>query len=52
MTAGVNQSAAFSFLDTGLDVTKKYAYYLAVLGPNGNQVNLVNNSQLLVMERS
>ncbi len=49
---GVNQSAAFSFLDTGLDVTKKYSYYFAVSGPNGNVLNLGNNSQLLVMERS
>lgn len=52
MTAGVNQSAALSFLDSGLDVTKKYLYYLAVKAPNGNTLNLVNASQLLVMERS
>ena len=49
---GVNQSGSFSFLDAGLDVTKKYSYYLAVQAPNGNVLNLVNNSQLLVMERS
>jgi hypothetical protein len=49
---GVNQCGAFSFLDTGLDVTKQYRYYLAVKGPNGNTLNLVNSSQLLVMERS
>ena len=51
-TAGVNQSGSCSFLDQGLDVTKKYSYYLAVQGPNGNVLNLVNSSQLLVMERS
>jgi len=51
-TSGVNQSAAFSFLDSGLDVTKQYRYYLAAKAPNGKQVNLVNSSQLLVMERS
>jgi hypothetical protein len=49
---GVNQSGAFSFLDTGLDVSKQYRYYLAVKAPNGNTLNLVNNSQLLAMERS
>lgn len=51
-SAGVNQSAAFSFLDSGLDVTKRYSYYLAVKAPNGNVLNLVNASQILVMERS
>lgn len=50
--AGTNQIGVFSYLDTGLDVTKQYRYYLAVNAPNGNVVNLVNNSQLLVMERS
>jgi hypothetical protein len=50
--AGTNTIGAFSYLDTGLDVTKKYSYYLAVNAPNGNLVNLINNSQLLVMERS
>lgn len=49
---GVNQSGSFSFLDSGLDTTKQYRYYLAVEAPNGTVVNLVNNSQLLVMERS
>lgn len=51
-SAGVNQSGAFSFLDTGLDVSKQYRYYLAVKAPNTNVVNLVNASQLLVMERA
>ena len=51
-TSGVNQSGAFSFLDTGLDVTKQYKYYLAVKGTNTNTLNLVNSSQILVMERS
>jgi hypothetical protein len=52
MTAGVNESGTLSFLDSGLDVTKKYSYYFAVVAPNGNVLNLVNASQLLVMERS
>lgn len=51
-TAGVNESGSFSFLDTGLSVNTKYRYYLAVEAPNGNILNLVNSSQLLVMERS
>lgn len=50
--AGVNQIGTFSYLDTGLDVTKQYRYYLAVNAAPGQVVNLVNNSQLLVMERS
>ena len=45
-------SCSFSFLDSGLDVTKSYKYYLAVKGPNGQTVTLENDSQLLVMERS
>jgi hypothetical protein len=49
---GVNQVGTLSFLDSGLDTSKRYRYYLAVLGPNGNTLNLVNQSQLLVMERS
>jgi hypothetical protein len=51
-SAGVNQSGAFSFIDTALDATKQYRYYLSVQGPNGNTLNLVNSSQLFVMERS
>ncbi|MCU1338845.1 MAG: hypothetical protein JWO19_4426 [Bryobacterales bacterium] len=49
---GVNQSGAFSFIDTGLDATKQYRYYLSVQGPNANVLNLVNASQVFVMERS
>jgi len=52
MTAGVNQSQALSFLDSGLSVNQKYSYYFALKAPNGNVFNLVNASQLLVMERS
>jgi|SRR5215469_325493 len=52
LPALTNQCASFSFLDTGLDVTKQYKYYFAVLGPAGKTLNLINNSQLLVMERS
>lgn len=51
-SAGVNQSGSFSFLDTGLNVASRYRYYLAVKGPNASVLNLVNASQLLVMERS
>lgn len=51
-TAAVNQSASLSFLDSGLSVNLKYSYYFAVKAPNGNTLNLVNASQLLVMERS
>jgi hypothetical protein len=51
-TTGVNQAGAFSFLDSGLDVSKSYRYYLAVKAPNGNTLNVINASQLLVMERS
>lgn len=52
MVTGVNETGAFSFLDTGLDVTKQYSYYLAVKAQAGKTLNLVNSSQLLVMERS
>lgn len=51
-TAAVNQSASLSSLDSGLSVNLKYSYYFAVQAPNGNTLNLVNASQLLVMERS
>lgn len=47
-----NYSGAFSYLDTGLDISKSYRYYLAVSGTNGAVLNLVNLSQFLVMERS
>lgn len=50
--SGVNQSGSFSFIDTGLGVTQSYTYYLAVKGPGGNVLNLVNASQLFVLERS
>jgi hypothetical protein len=50
--AGQNMNGAFSFIDTGLDVTKQYRYYLAVKGTNALVGNLVNASQLLVLERS
>lgn len=50
--SGVNHSGNISFLDTGLDVTKRYRYYLAVNGPNTNTLNIIAGSQLLVMERS
>ena len=49
---GVTESGNLSYLDSGLDVTKQYSYYLAVVGPNGNVLNLVSGSQVLVMERS
>src|SRR5262249_10782600 len=49
---GQNVSASLSFIDTGLDVTKQYRYYLAFKGTNALVGNLVNSSQLLVLERS
>lgn len=52
MQVNVNNSGSFSFLDTGLDVTKSYTYYLAVSATNGAILNLINASQILVMERS
>jgi hypothetical protein len=52
MTSGVSQAGNLSFIDTGLNVNTKYSYYLAVMGPNGNTHNLVNSSQLFVLERS
>ena len=52
MVNGVNLAGPFSFLDTGLSTSGKYRYYFVVLGPNGNVLNLVNSSQLLIMERS
>lgn len=52
MVSGVNQAGTFSFLDTGLSTSGKYRYYFVVNGPNGNVLNLINSSQLLVMERS
>jgi hypothetical protein len=51
VSTGVNQCAAFSFLDTGLDPTKQYRFYLAVKGTNALVANLVNSS-VIVMERS
>lgn len=49
---GVTESGNLSYLDTGLDVTKQYSYYLAIIAPNGNVLNIVSGSQILVMERS
>lgn len=49
---GPNMAQAFSFLDSGLSASGTYRYYLAVFGPNGTTLNLINSSQLLVMERS
>ena len=50
--AGINQIGTFSFLDSGLNVNSQYRYYLAVKAPSAQVVNIVQNSQLLVMERS
>jgi len=52
VTSGVNQTGALSFLDTGLSTAGSYRYYLAVSAVTGKVANLVNSSQLLVMERS
>lgn len=51
MSSGVNQAQSFSFLDTGLSDLQPYRYYLAVKAPNGNTLNIVNSSHI-VMERS
>jgi len=50
--SGINQIGTFSYLDRGLSVNDRYSYYLAVNAASGNVVNLVNNSQVLIMERS
>jgi hypothetical protein len=50
--SGVNQIGTFSYLDTGLSVNLKYTYYLAVSAASGHVVNIINSSQILVMERS
>jgi hypothetical protein len=52
LAAGINQAAAFSFLDSGLSTAGKYHYYFSVKAPGGVLVSLLNSSQLLVMERS
>lgn len=49
---GVDQVGTFSFLDTGLDRTKQYNYYLTVEASNGAVLNLDTGAQLFVMERS
>lgn len=46
------QAGSLSFLDTGLDVSKSYAYYFALKSPNGTVATLLNASQLLVLERA
>lgn len=52
MVNSMNQCGSLSYIDTGLDVTKKYKYYFAIQGPIGNTISLVNNSQLFVLERA
>lgn len=47
-----NMSGSLSFIDTGLSETQAYRYYLAVKGTNALTANLVNSSQLFVLERS
>lgn len=49
---GQNIAASHSNLDTGLDAKKKYRYYFAFNGTNALVGNLVNNSNMIVMERS
>ena len=50
--AGQNTCASLSVLDTGLSESQAYRYYIAFKGTNALTGNLVNSSQLLVMERS
>lgn len=45
-----NVNGSLSWIDSGLDKTKKYLYYLAVKGTNALTANLVNSSQLQVSE--
>jgi hypothetical protein len=52
VASGVGQVGTFSYLDSELSPTTPYRYYLAVNGNPGKTVNLTNDSQLLVMERS
>jgi hypothetical protein len=49
---GQNIIAAFSMLDTSLNVKVKYRYYFAFNGTNALVGNLVNHSNMIVMERS
>lgn len=49
---GQNMAGTLSTLDTGLDVSTGYRYYFAVKGTNTLVGNLVNSSQMIVMERS
>lgn len=50
LAAGVNTPATLAAFDQNLSQTTKYKYYLAVLGPGGQALNLVNNSQLNASE--
>lgn len=50
VASGISEAGTLSFLDTGLDVTKQYRYYIAVLGPNANTLNVLIS--MFVMERS
>jgi hypothetical protein len=47
---GQNMNGSLSFIDTGLDQTKKYSYYFAVKGTNALTANLVNASQIMASE--
>jgi|SRR5665213_2329245 len=47
---GQNMSGALSWIDSGLDQTKKYLYYFAVKGTNALTANLAASSQMQVSE--
>ncbi len=47
---GQNVNGSLSWIDTGLDKTKKYLYYFAVKGTNALTANLINASQMMVSE--
>jgi hypothetical protein len=50
LVAGVFTPATLQFTDTGLNQNLSYKYYLAVSGPNGDVLNLINGSQVIVSE--
>jgi hypothetical protein len=50
IAAGVVTPATMSVIDSGLSSTTPYIYYFVVNGPNGDTLNLINGSQLMVSE--
>jgi hypothetical protein len=50
LPAGVNTPATLSVIDSGLSATAQYRYYIAISGPVGDALNLINGSNLMVSE--